>query len=163
MAHDYALDYLRMLCPSVPFMTVMFVANACLRGAGDTLTPAIAMIVVDVVNMVFSWGFTWGWFGLPRMGFDGIAVGTAIAYIAGGVLVLLLLLRGRGGIKLHLHRLRPHWRDMKRILRIGVPSGLTDLINWVANFALINVVNRTRPLNVTAAAHTNTIRIEAIS
>jgi putative MATE family efflux protein len=163
VAHDYALDYLRMLCPSVPFVVVMFVANACLRGAGDTLTPAIAMITVDVVNVVFSWGFTWGWFGLPRMGFDGIAVGTVIAYIAGGALQIVVLLVGRGGIKLHLHRLRPHVRDMKRILRIGIPSGMTDMINWFANFALINVVNRTKPLNIAAAAHINAIRIEALS
>src|SRR4051812_41185435 len=34
-----ALSYLRMLAFSIPFMTVLFVANACLRGAGDTLTP----------------------------------------------------------------------------------------------------------------------------
>ena len=41
----------------------MFVANACLRGAGDTLTPAIAMIVVDVVNIVLTWGLTLGHVG----------------------------------------------------------------------------------------------------
>ncbi|MEA2707771.1 MAG: hypothetical protein QOF78_372 [Phycisphaerales bacterium] len=163
IAYEYAYSYLRMLCPAVPFVTVMFVANSCLRGAGDTLTPAIAMIVVDVLNVVLSWGFTWGWFGLPRMGFTGIAVGTVIAYIAGGVLQIIVLLVGRGGIRLHLHRLRPHWRDMKRILRIGVPSGITDAINWFANFAMIHIINRTEPLNIATAAHINTVRIESIS
>ena len=97
-----------MLTPSVPFLVAMFVANACLRGAGDTLTPAISMIVVDIVNIVFTWGFTRGLFGLPNLGFDGIAIGTVIAYIAGGVLQIVVLLVGRGGIKLHIHRLRPH-------------------------------------------------------
>jgi putative MATE family efflux protein len=142
---------------------MMFVANACLRGAGDTLTPALAMITVDVVNIVFTWGFTRGMFGLPNWGFNGIALGTLIAYFVGGVLQVIVLLVGRGGIRLHLHRLRPHVADMKRVLRIGVPSGLTDAINWVANFALIRVVNRTAPLNVAAAAHNNAIRIESIS
>ena len=163
VAHRYALDYLRMLCPAVPFVVVMFVANACLRGAGDTLTPALAMIGVDVVNVLFTWGFTLGLFGLPKMGFTGIAIGTVIAYVAGGVLQIVVLLVGRGGIRLHLHRLRPHVLDMKRILRIGVPSGLTDTINWLANFALIRIVNRTEPLNVSAAAHTNAVRIESLS
>src|SRR5205085_420959 len=86
IAHDYALDYLRMLSPSIPFLVLMFVANACLRGAGDTLTPAISMIIVDVVNIFFSWSFTWGWLHFPRLGFNGIAVGTVIAYITGGVI-----------------------------------------------------------------------------
>jgi putative MATE family efflux protein len=163
IAHDYALSYLRMLCPAVPFVVIMFVANACLRGAGDTLTPAVAMIVVDVVNIFFSWGFTWGWFGLPKMGFNGIAVGTVIAYICGGVLQIMVLVIGRGGIKLHLHRLRPHWLDMKRMLRIGIPSGMNDTINWIANFALIRIVNRTEPIPIAAAAHTNAVRIESLS
>jgi putative MATE family efflux protein len=163
VAHDFALSYMRILSIDVPFLVIMFVANACLRGAGDTLTPAIAMITVDVVNIVFTWGFTRGMFGMPNWGFTGIAVGTLIAYIVGGVLQVVVLLVGRGGIRLHLYRLRPHVADMKRVLRIGVPSGLTDTINWVANFSLINVVNRTQPLNVAAAAHNNAIRIEAFS
>src|SRR5437868_13602874 len=80
-AHDFGLSYLRMLSPSVPFLIVMFVANACLRGAGDTITPAICMIVVDIVNVFFSLGFPWGRFGMPALGFNGIAIGTVIAYI----------------------------------------------------------------------------------
>jgi putative MATE family efflux protein len=162
-AREFAASYLRLLVPSVPFLVLMFVANACLRGAGDTLTPAVSMIVVDVLNVVFSCGLTYGLWGLPRMGFDGIAIGTMIAYGGGGVLQVAVLLIGRGGIKLHVHRLRPHARDMKRIVRIGVPAGLTDAVNWVANFGLLKVVNRTEPLNVAAASHINAVRIESIS
>ena len=163
LAYEYAYDYLRLICAATPFVVVMFVANSCLRGAGDTLTPAIAMIVVDVVNMFFTWGLTWGWFGLPRMGFIGIAWGTLIAYVCGGMLQVVVLLRGRGGIRLHLHRLRPHARDMKRIVRIGVPSGITDMINWLANFAMIRIVNRTEPVPIASAAHINAVRIESFS
>ena len=75
----------------------------------------------------------------------------------------MVLLIGRGGIKLHLHRLQPHWHDMKRILRIGLPNAGESMINWAANFFLLNIVNRTVPVNVAAAAHTNAIRIESIS
>ncbi|HEX8521235.1 MAG TPA: MATE family efflux transporter [Tepidisphaeraceae bacterium] len=163
IAHDYALDYLRMLSPSIPFLVIMFIANACLRGAGDTLTPAISMIVVDIFNIFFSWSLTFGWFGFAKLGFTGIAVGTVIAYIAGGLLQLIVLIVGRGGIKLHIHRLRPHWYDMKRILNIGLPNAGESLINWFANFCLVKIVNRTTPVNVAAAAHNNAIRIESIS
>ena len=162
-AQAFALSYLRIITPAVPFLICMFVANASLRGAGDTLTPAISMIVVDVINVVLSVGLTFGLWGMPRLGFTGIAIGTVIAYIAGGLLQITVLLVGRGGIKLHVHRLRPHWHDMKRITRIGVPAGLTDMINWIANFALIKVVNRTEPLNVAAAAHVSAVRVESIS
>jgi putative MATE family efflux protein len=141
----------------------MFVANACLRGAGDTLTPAITMIVVDIVNIVFSWGWTYGMFGLSKWGFEGIAAGTVVAYIAGGVIQVIVLLVGRGGIRLYLHRLRPHWHNLKRILRIGIPSGIGDALQWSANFALLVVVNRMDKTLVSSAAHNNTIKIESIS
>lgn len=163
LAHDYALQYLRLLAPSVPFLIVMFVASACLRGAGDTLTPGIAMIVVDLVNIFFSWGFTRGLWGMPRLGFVGIAIGTVIAYIAGGLLQFGVLWFGRGKIKLHTHRLRPHWMDMKRILRIGLPSGIGDSLNFMANFVLVMVINQTDPTSNSSAAHNIAIRIESLS
>jgi Na+-driven multidrug efflux pump len=69
----FALSFLKLISFSLPFMTVLFAANACLRGAGDTLTPAIAMILVDVVNVICSFGLTYGKWGFPRLGFSGIA------------------------------------------------------------------------------------------
>src|SRR5258706_2547840 len=159
----FALSYLRMLAVSVPFLTVMFVANACLRGAGDTLTPAISMIAVNLINMAFSFGLTYGWWGLPRMGFNGIAAGTVIAYVVGGLLQFAVLISGRGGMRLHWHRLRPHWHTLKRIFRIGVPAGVEGLLIWVAQFAIVIVINKMDTTNVTAAAHLNAVKIEAFS
>ena len=162
-AHRFALSYLRMLAGSVPFLTVMFVANACLRGAGDTLTPAISMIAVNLINMAFSFGLTYGWWGLPRMGFDGIAAGTVIAYVAGGLLQFAVLISGRGGMRLHWHRLRPHWQTMRRIFRIGVPAGVEGLLIWIAQYSILIVINKMDASNVIAAAHLNAIKIEAFS
>jgi putative MATE family efflux protein len=162
-ARVFALSYLRMLAFSVPFLTVMFVANACLRGAGDTLTPAISMIAVNLINMAFSFGLTYGWWGLPRMGFNGIAAGTVIAYVIGGLLQFAVLISGRGGLRLHWHRLRPHWHTLKRIFRIGVPAGVEGLLIWIAQFAIVIVINKMDTTNVTAAAHLNAVKIEAFS
>ena len=162
-ARAFALSYLKIFAICLPFMTVLFVANACLRGAGDTLTPALSMIVVDVVNVVFSYGLTYGKWGLPRMGFNGIATGTAIAYTVGGVLQIAVLLSGRGGVRLHPHRMRPHWHTMRRVLRIGLPNGVEGLFQWIANFVIVVLINRMDPRNIAAAAHMNAVRIEAIS
>lgn len=162
-ARAFALSYLRLLTISLPFSTVMFVANACLRGAGDTFTPAIAMILVDVVNAVVSYALTFGRLGLPEMGFEGIAIGTVIAYIVGGVLQFGVLVSGRGALKLHLHRMRPHWQTMKRVLRIGIPSGMEGLLTWIAQFTVIIVINKLDANHLAAAAHINAVRIESLS
>lgn len=162
-AQAFALSYLRLLTISLPFSTVMFVANACLRGAGDTLTPAIAMIIVDIVNAVFSYGLTFGRLGMPELGFDGIAIGTVIAYVVGGLLQFGVLVSGRGAVKLHWHRMRPHWHTMRRVLRIGVPSGMEGLLTWIAQFTIVVVINKLDEAHVSAAAHINAVKIESIS
>jgi putative MATE family efflux protein len=159
----FALSYLRMLSACLPFLTVMLAANACLRGAGDTLTPAVSMILVNLVNMGLSFGLTYGWWGLPRMGFDGIAAGTVIAYVVGGLLQFGVLVSGYGGIRLHWHRLRPHWHTLRRIFRVGVPAGVEGLLIWVAQFAIVIVINQMDRTNTAAAAHLNAVKIEAFS
>jgi putative MATE family efflux protein len=162
-SYGFALYYIRILALSVPFLILMLAANACLRGAGDSVTPAIAMIVVDVVNMFFSFALTRGWFGLPVMGFRGIAIGTVIAYVAGGLIQFGVLTSGRAKLRLFLHRLRPHWDTMRRVLRIGLPSGAESLLVWIAQFSIIIIINKLDVTNVVAAAHIITVRIEAIS
>src|SRR5688572_27569872 len=167
-AYGFALFYVRALAFSLPFSIFLFAANACLRGAGDTVTPAVSVMAVDAVNLVLSASLTRGWFGLPEMGFRGIAVGTVTAYVVGGVLMVAVLFRGRRrgnsvGIRLYLHRLRPHWRTLRRVLRIGLPSGFADTLTWVAQFFIVVIINRIDPTNVSAAAHIVTIRVESLS
>src|SRR4051812_23966573 len=60
-AAGFTLYYFRVLSWSLPFSMVMLAAGACLRGAGDTLSPAAAMVVVDVVNMASSAALARGW------------------------------------------------------------------------------------------------------
>lgn len=162
-AYDFSLFYIRILSLSLPFSILMYAASACLRGAGDSVTPALSMIVVDVVNMVCSAALTRGWWGLPVMGFRGIAIGTVIAYFTGGVVLFAVLVSGRGRLRLFLHRLRPHWVTLKRIFRIGFPSGTESLLTWVAQFLIIIVINRADLTHVMAAAHIIAVRVEALS
>ena len=97
------------------------------------------------------------------MGFNGIAIGTIIAYVAGGVIQFVVLLRGKRSVRLHLHRLRPHVHTIKRLFRIGFPAMIGDTLGWVANIAVIGVINRVDPTNIMSAAHMVTIRIESFS
>jgi putative MATE family efflux protein len=163
LAGPMALSYLRLLSWSLPPYMLMFVANACLRGGGDTATPAASMIFVNILNMVASFALTRGWWGLPVLGFQGIALGTMIAYVTGGILQFIILCIGTRGAKLYLHRLPPHWHTIKRLLRIGIPAGMEGMISWGANFVVIAVINAMDPSNVSSAAHMNTIRLESLS
>jgi putative MATE family efflux protein len=162
-AHGFAFSYLRMLSVSLPFTMLMFIAGSCQRGGGDTLSPAIVMIIVDIINALFSWALCRGWFGLPAMGFNGIAIGTVIAYLSGGVIQLCMLLNKNSSVRLHLHRMRPHLLTIKRLFKIGAPALVESLLAWLANFGVIAIINRVDPTNVMSSAHMNTVRLEGIS
>ncbi len=162
-ARGFARQYLRILSLSLPFSMIMFTANACLRGSGDMLRPAMVMVLVDITNVIASFGLTYGWWGMPKLGFAGIAIGTSISYTVGVVAALWMLKRGNKNVRLMLGRMRLHWLTIKRIVRIGLPTALEGLLSWSANFAVVIVINATDVTNVSAAAHINSIRIEGIS
>lgn len=162
-AHDLALLYLRILAFSLPFSTFIFAGSACLRGAGDTATPATVMVTVDGANALLSASLTRGLFGLPALGYRGIAIGTLCAYVIGGVLLLVVLLSGRGKLRLFTHRLWPHGYTMKRILRIGVPSGVEGVLSWGAQFVILGIINRSVAGSIAGAAHAVAIRVESFS
>jgi Na+-driven multidrug efflux pump len=74
-----------------------------------------------------------------------------------------VLVSGRGKLRLFLHRLRPHWHTMRRVMRIGLPNGAEGVITWLAQFTIIIIINKIDPTNVLAAAHIITVRIESLS
>ena len=162
-AFSYAHTYLRLLSVSLPFTMLMFIGNSCLRGGGDTVTPAVLMVIVDLVNMLCSFALCRGWFGLPVMGFNGIAIGTIIAYVIGGFAQAVVLTRPGSVVRLHLHRMRPHVETIRRLLRVGLPAGVEGLVTWFANFGVVAIINRMDATNVSSSAHMNTVRIESIS
>ncbi len=162
-AQAYITQFTRIVGIGVPLAVFTFIGNACLRGAGDTITPMLAMIVIDVTNVLLSFGLVYGWGPLPQLGFTGIAWGTTIAYGGGAFVVLAALLWGKGPSKLRLlpHRLRPDVPMIRRLLKIGIPSGVEGLSFWGANFVVLWLIGRLG--TVPAAAHGIVVRVEAFS
>jgi Na+-driven multidrug efflux pump len=79
------------------------------------------------------------------------------------VIQVVVLVKGSKTVRLHLHRLRPHWTTIKRLFRVGVPALIEGLLSWLANFGVIAIINRMDPSNLMSSAHMNTVRIEGIS
>lgn len=153
--------YLWLLLPAVPAMMVESVGLASLRGAGDTVTGFFTMTLVNAINVALSWGLLLGWGPLPELGWDGLPLGTTIGHIVGGLLVLVLLGRGRSGLRLRPRDLLPDSTMLRRILRVGLPGGLDVLFIIGCQFWFVAIINALGDLP--AAAHGVAIRIEALA
>jgi MATE family multidrug resistance protein len=139
---------------------LLFIGTAALRGAGDTRTPLYFMLGVNVVNILLSWLLINGNLGAPVLGVAGSALGAAMARGGGGLLLIGLLLRGRSDLKLTLN-FRPDGDILRRLLKIGAPSGGEQL---VFQGALLIFVRFVTGLGTAAyAAHNVVINIESLS
>jgi Na+-driven multidrug efflux pump len=52
---------------------------------------------------------------------------------------------------------------LKRILRIGLPSGIEGTLAWGAQFIVLYLINRSAQSSIAGAAHAVTIRVESFS
>ncbi len=135
-----ATTYLRIVASIFFFSTLMFVSNAAMRGAGDTRTPLLIMLVVNGLNAPLAWVLINGHLGLPALGVTGSAIGAAIGRAVGGILAVALLLHGRRGLRLSLWPLRPDLGTIGRILRVGLPSGIETMLFQMGQMTFYSIV-----------------------
>ncbi|MCC7409407.1 MAG: MATE family efflux transporter [Phycisphaeraceae bacterium] len=159
---EFSSLYLRIIALATPASAVLFVGAACLRGAGDTRTPFFVMLLVNAVNASASVAFVYAPAPIGGHGVAGIAAGTLLAWYVGVAVILLVLLRGWGGIRLYVHRLRPHAHTLRRIIRVGLPNLFESLGLWSGNFLILRIVAATGS-PAALGAHLIAVRIEAVS
>ncbi len=156
---EFALQYLRIVTPMIPMIMCSQIGAACLRGAGDTVSGFVAKVVVVVVNILVSTLLVTGWGWLPKIGWQGIAIGTASGYAVGGAIIVWILIVGRAGLQLRFRWMKPSPEILAKMFRIGLPGGFdvaTLLFSQLLFLGLINSLGK-----ASAAAHGLAIQIEA--
>ena len=127
-ARSEGVTWMRAASIGFPLTAMLYVGNASLQGAGDTRTPMIIMLVVNLVNAVVAYTLINGPGPFPELRVLGSGLGATSAGVSGAALVLLALAAGRGGLQLQpVAAFRPDAGEMNRILNIGLPAGLENL------------------------------------
>src|SRR4051812_41719053 len=175
------VEFLTPLAALLAFQITESACAACLAGAGDTRTGLKVLGLVAVLNMPLAWVLCFGirpWPELgcvgvavgtglgrvvgpwPGMGFVGIALGTGLSHVIGCVTLLVILARGKSGLKLTLANLAPDLALVRRMLRVSVPVAVDSLSVAFCQLWFLSLVNR---LGDTAAgAHGIALRWEAL-
>jgi putative MATE family efflux protein len=130
----------------------MTTGSMALHGSGDTIRPAVVTVIVNIVNVIVSWSLSGAniRFGDSVLAnpFEwdlhviGIAAGTACAYVVGGVLIVIVLLRGIKDLSLNVRDLVPDFALFWRIARIGVPNFFEGLSMWAANLFVLQFIGQ---------------------
>lgn len=132
-----ALLYIRIYFIGIPFMTIYNFGAAILRSYGDTKRPMYYLVLSGTVNVILNLVFVIC-FGL---GVEGVAISTTISNMLSTALVLVHLHGKEDEFKFRFHKMHIEWKDLKRVLMIGIPAGIQGAIFSVSNVFIQSGIN----------------------
>ena len=129
---DMAVTYLRIYFLGIPFFMIFNFGSAIFRSMGDTRRPLYILVVAGIVNTILNLVLVI----VFHMSVAGVAIATSIANAVSAGLIVYMLLHEKEPYQ--LKRLHIEWRELKRMLQIGIPAGVQGMV-----FSLSNVVVQT--------------------
>ena len=155
-----AHDYLILILFAAPAFMIAFAANGILSAQGDTVTNRNALIGGFVANCALNPLFIFGAFGIPGLGFDGLAISTVIIEWFVAFYLLSHALKSRAMMNTTLSCFYPHVKIIKDIVAQGAPASLNFLTITVGVFVIQYFL---QPFGATAvAAYGIALRIEQL-
>lgn len=109
-----------------------------LQAVGDSRRPLYYLCISSVVNIVLDIFFV----GTLHMGVEGVACATVISQFIAAALTMLAMMRTKDSYRLELKKLKIDIRMMKRILKVGIPSGVQQSIISLSNVIVQANVNQ---------------------
>ncbi len=119
---DAAVTYSAIVFGGIATVWVMNLLANIVRGTGNMMVPAAAIIAGEAVHLALSPVLILGVGPVPSLGVTGAAIAVVASYATGAAVLAYHLLAGRGEIRLHACRLEG--RHFRAILGVGVPAAL---------------------------------------
>ena len=137
---------------SFPFIAAYDAAASIFRAQDNTRGPMLISMISNVMNIVGNAIMIWGF----QLGVEGAALSTLVSRIFCAVVVLLQLRRDRQPIVVRdYYKIRPDWRMIRRILSIGIPSGVENSMFQLGKLAIQSTVSTLGTVAIAAQAMTN--------
>ncbi|MFO1467512.1 MAG: MATE family efflux transporter [Steroidobacteraceae bacterium] len=141
----FALDYLRIVFLSLPLGFGFYFVIAVLRGAGDSRTPFLFLVLCVLLDIGLNPLLIFGIGPFPRMGIAGSATASLIAQLVSLAAMLLHLYRRKHFLCIHrgeLALLRIDWHLVRVLVTKGLPMGLQMLVASSSLLVMLTFVNR---------------------
>ncbi len=132
--------YFRIIMSGVPFMFLFFVLSGVLRGLGNAVIPMKVGLISNIANMILDPILIFGLFFFPRLGVAGAAYATVISRIGAAMYLLWRLFRGKFGFSFTLGDIKVDLEIIRNILRIGIPSSLTQFFVSIGRSIIMRIV-----------------------
>jgi putative MATE family efflux protein len=159
VVHEGA-TYLRIQLAGSILMTFWVIGEFIMYASGDGKTPMKISFIARALHLIFAPLLVLGWGIFPRLGVSGAALANIIAYCGGMILAFWVLFTGKTRIKLTLKNFRVDLNLIRRTIKIGIPSSVSNIQRSLSNLVLLWLI---APFGTIAVAgHSLCQRIEGI-
>jgi MATE family multidrug resistance protein len=148
---------------TTPLNYVWGVSSGLFRAIRHVIAPLLVTMLVFAAIVFGAAGLGLGWFGLPDLGYMGIAWANFASVLIGAAGNILLLLR----LGYMRPRDTPPWRWIRRgapyLIRVAWPAGLSQFL-WQLGYLVIFAITASLPLGSVAAlaGMTAGMRVESV-
>ena len=134
---DWCQDYLTIFFIGIAGFNYYNILSGILRGLGDSVSALVFLLVSTFLNVILDIWFVAGF----NMGVPGVALATVIAQGVSAVLCVVKLMKMRDTFDFSIEMLRPVKEYSFRLIKLGLPSGLTHAIFALAMVAVQSLTN----------------------
>ncbi len=139
-------DYLVIMMYGVAGMAYYNILSGILRGMGDSFSALIYLLIATVLNIGLDIYFV----AELNMGVAGVSLATVIAQGVSSVLCLWKLMNMRSTFDLGPKQLKMSGAHVGQIVKLGLPSGLTQMIFSSAMILVQSLTNQFGELFIAA-------------
>ncbi len=129
--------YMRVLFLGTPASVLYNYCASMLRASGDAKRPMYYLSIAGILNVVLNVIFV----VVIPLGVAGVAIGTIASQYVSAVLVIIHMYRAKEGVRFSPRKLRIHKDKLKKILVIGIPSGIQGTLFSLANVTIQSATN----------------------
>ncbi len=121
---DDCANYLAISLAGIAGMAFYNILSGIIRGMGDSFSALLYLLVATVINTVLDVWFVagLGW------GVAGVAIATVIAQVISSILCLIKITKMKEHIDFGLKYMRPRSSYIRTLIKLGLPSGITQAI-----------------------------------
>ena len=132
-----AVDYLVIIFLGIVGGGAYNIISGILRGMGDSFYPLVFLVIACLLNIALDLLFVCKF----DMGVPGVAWATIIAQTVSGALCIIRLLRMKDTVQITKKSLIPDRLLTMEIVRLGLPSGLTQAVFSMASIVVQRLTN----------------------
>ena len=132
---DWCANYLNIYFLGIVGFFFYNMLSGVLRGLGDSISALGFLLIAAFLNVILDLLF------VQRMGVAGVALATVISQGISAIFCYIKLASMRDLFDLNLKTTKLNPATALRILRIGVPSGITQAIMATAGMVVLNLTN----------------------